>query len=492
MAGQDYKRLIPAGGAFPLETGGDYIFLKFADRPIDVIVNGGRGGQTRITMEEGDKYRPGAFEALEFQNPDPDRPAQVVVTVGEGDYNRQIVKGEISVEPILRNADGTTKPDTRYDLAVSVNPLSVASEALASGDQVGAGVSDELGNTPTQNFISFGPNRTIYIFSDANNTNYLTTIYDRDTLAYQGVATGLRLGYAPGGPVAVTYVPGQGWLYLTDVGQLYRCNPGGGKTDSASYSNLGNFAGDAAAVRSMIYNDRDQELYIYATGADNNTVIRVLDTDLALVREIQTTQNGNNGTWLFDEFDRIHTHARTDGTGGMNYWEYDEAGAFGRTFNVGGLSYEDDDNFQCAIRYREYLYITKSWNPAQVRQYVYEGFTPKPELAAVRPGCEFRSVLMGYTTPNITANITATVTLSGVELSGEVIKAAIEYYFRRRAPADYLDHVYALDSNTTGFMTTGSGNRTFAAANIDDNFTVTLPGKLVLKLDQELELGAQL
>lgn len=129
MAGQDIRKRLAPGGAQPINVSGDYIYMKFADRPVNVIINGGRSGQTRVTMEAGDKYRPGPFGQFEIENPDTERPAQIIITVGEGDYNRQYVKGEIQAEPILRNADGTTKPDTRFTLEMDLYPsrLSVIS-----------------------------------------------------------------------------------------------------------------------------------------------------------------------------------------------------------------------------------------------------------------------------------------------------------------------------------------------------------------------------
>jgi hypothetical protein len=91
-----------------------------------------------------------------------------------------------------------------------------------------------------------------------------------------------------------------------------------------------------------------------------------------------------------------------------------------------------------------------------------------------------------------TANITVEKTLNGVLVSGEVIKAALEFYFGRSMPVEYLDHVYYFDSSNNGFKAVSSGNKTFLAANIDDNFAIRTPTNLIIKLDNDIELGALL
>src|SRR5690554_437705 len=113
MAGQDITKRLQPGQSQPVQVGGDFIFLKFADRPIVVIINGGESSGSRVIMEAGDKYRPGAFQSFEIENTDNDNPAQLVMTVGRGDYNRQIVQGEIKSVISLRKADGTLVDDSR-------------------------------------------------------------------------------------------------------------------------------------------------------------------------------------------------------------------------------------------------------------------------------------------------------------------------------------------------------------------------------------------
>jgi len=96
----------------------------------------------------------------------------------------------------------------------------------------------------------------------------------------------------------------------------------------------------------------------------------------------------------------------------------------------------------------------------------------------------------------ITASVTVEELADAVAISGEVIKAAIEYYFRRKAPADYMDHIYFADlgKNRVGepIKPISSGNETFKRAGIADNFEIRVPGRLSFTIDSELELGADL
>lgn len=121
MAGQDIQKRLQPGQSQPVQVGGDFIFLKFADRPIVVIINGGESSGSRVIMEAGDKYRPGAFQSFEIENTDKERAAQITMTVGRGDYQRQIVKGELSVVTQLRKEDGELVDDTRSWSEVSFN-----------------------------------------------------------------------------------------------------------------------------------------------------------------------------------------------------------------------------------------------------------------------------------------------------------------------------------------------------------------------------------
>ncbi|MFL1484896.1 hypothetical protein [Marinobacter sp. LN3S78] len=471
MAGQDIKKLLPAGGAQPVNVSGDYIYLKFADRPIDVIIDGGNSGQTRVTMEAGDKYRPGAFEAFEIVNPDTERQAQVIFTVGEGDYNRQIVRGEISIEPVLRNADGTTKPDTRGEIRVNLQPVKLTTEAYSVGDLIDAFERPEF---PDSGFsgrkLFHGPDGTVglSVANSADETGIM--LFDPKTNALISTE---QWDTSPSGFVQdVCYLPGFGYLYL-DNGENLRDMQDNILLDleEAGYSGM----------ESMDYEPATDTLLIKQV---NSTLLVRVSRDFEIVGELLVESIGST---LLDEVrvDRwtgnIMLHRNFD------LEEFSADGQYlGNIYFGGGMNFEDGYiPFRNQITTRDGL---------QIEIHAMRDFTTMPEFRAVRPGCDLMNALTRPDRlPQVSAQIAVEDLGDGIRVSGEVIKAALEYYFKRAAPDDYLDHVYQFDMDRTGngmpFKTVNSGNRTFAAAAIKDSFDTILPGQLVLVVDNELEMG---
>lgn len=87
----------------PVRAGGDFIFVKEAARNVRVIVDGqainmGRGDKRRIERENPSKIAFSSFEISNLSEVD----LRVVFVVGEGDYNSQIVTGELSVSESIK------------------------------------------------------------------------------------------------------------------------------------------------------------------------------------------------------------------------------------------------------------------------------------------------------------------------------------------------------------------------------------------------------
>lgn len=117
MAVQDIKVRVPAGETLPVQKPGDFIYLKFADRKIAIIED-----QSRFEMEAGDKYvSPNGFRDFQVQNLDQVNPVYVIFAVGKGDYYRQIIQGEIVIDPRIKTGEGVYVSDTRADHKIMVN-----------------------------------------------------------------------------------------------------------------------------------------------------------------------------------------------------------------------------------------------------------------------------------------------------------------------------------------------------------------------------------
>jgi hypothetical protein len=82
----------------------------------------------------------------------------------------------------------------------------------------------------------------------------------------------------------------------------------------------------------------------------------------------------------------------------------------------------------------------------------------------------------------------------GAIISGEIIRTAIEFYFKKEVADDYLDHVFKFMAVYQGDQTdvlqkniVQSGGATFLRLKIEDDFTIRIPGYIVLTLDNGLK-----
>lgn len=136
MAGGDIKLRLGPGEIMPVTTPGDYIYMKFCDRDLRVTITDGAGVQKPVVMTVGDKYRPGPFKALNIENTNQNLPAKVIMVIGDGDFNRQIIQGEVNVITSLRKADGELVPDDRKWIDINVIPEPGLSTDLAEFGEV--------------------------------------------------------------------------------------------------------------------------------------------------------------------------------------------------------------------------------------------------------------------------------------------------------------------------------------------------------------------
>lgn len=211
MAGQDIQKRLQPGQSQPVHVGGDFIFLKFADRPIVVIINGGESSGSRVIMEAGDKYRPGAFQSFEIENTDPDRPAQIVMTVGRGDYNRQIIQGEVVVDPRVKTADGSFVTDQREEHQLTVS-LDYQYEPASTLAQVGQLLET---NQPTGDGFGLAKEGDFYRFDGHNNGDLIL-----HTMAGDGSIESRTIAFVPNVSCA-KYLGGGRWIVSSTASQVF-------------------------------------------------------------------------------------------------------------------------------------------------------------------------------------------------------------------------------------------------------------------------------
>lgn len=108
QAQTDVKKLIPADSGLNLDIRGEFVFLKNAAGKIRVTIH-----NEPVEMEAGDYRRViQPFSSVEVQNlTGVDQLVEFVI--GFGEYNRLIVRGDISAFPSVLGSDGIPRPDTR-------------------------------------------------------------------------------------------------------------------------------------------------------------------------------------------------------------------------------------------------------------------------------------------------------------------------------------------------------------------------------------------
>lgn len=143
----DHSITVEPGSEFPVQAGGDFVFCKFADRDIRVIIQ-----NSPRTMRAGSKWRPaGGFEAGDVivQNPDPVNPVAVVLTIGVGDFDDQIIRGEVTVNPGIRGRDGVFIDDTRSTVRLSAAFGNITPREYVEGDEIAVVDSPGMAVHPT-------------------------------------------------------------------------------------------------------------------------------------------------------------------------------------------------------------------------------------------------------------------------------------------------------------------------------------------------------
>ncbi|MDX1800399.1 MAG: hypothetical protein R3303_05665 [Marinobacter sp.] len=474
MAAQDIKKRLEPGGAQPVNVAGDFIFLKFADRPINVIISDGRSGQTRVTMEIGDKYRPRPFEQFEIENPDLTNPAQVIMTIGQGDYSSQIVKGEIQVEPGLRKADGTLVADTRYDVVLDLIPTRIEQLSYLQNEVIKSRVIE----SPNRARVTFwGPAGEVSIYDPYGAANNLT-FYDRETLFQVGAATLATDSHT----VDVAYWPGKGYV-LVQNNKLYSVTQSG-LTLILTFPLQSGGPGDETTG---IDYDPFTDTLIASNGGSTPGDERLYQIDNALT--VTKINGGKYGTARF-RIDRLTgDFVYCSSVNGISISERATPKTVKLAPPSSGIAWAKGGLFTGLFAWG----MVNSGTQGIVRKTALDDVTTKPEFDAIKSGCELTRALLNLpNTVQTTASITLAQTPSGLVVQGELIRAALEWYFKRPIGADYLDHIYSLSmsKNQDGlpFKRRLGGTQTFDRQNIADNFGTLLPGQLIITIDDSLAL----
>ena len=490
----EVRKTVVAGGQQFVDAAGDFIFCSFADRPFRIIIDG-----QPVTVRVGDKLRPEKrFRNFQIENLDPENAMTVTLVVGEGDYNSQIIQGEVTVNSGVRGADGVWKDDTRHTITMDVFPRRATAKAypqetavyqgppLVDSVDYGSFSIDELGLmvAPMGNGFAHlvrwmrtndGP--------EPNQTVFQLRVYSRKMeLIYQQVVSD------PGSIYDMAHHNGEWYL---------ACNknfPGNGH-------GLDKGLGVITRVWDNPYNVQLASVASTPLGLliiDGDSNYFLMDSD-GVVTEISKPDWFNPaGSWennLKARWDYVtNTGYFTDTSAGLKVWTGNFE--FVRDIDLGDRSTgELYDGFAPLGRFYAVMGPGSVYG-SEVQEgraaiFAFEEFTTPGQIQTIKPRCNGLSFLAdSYEDTFITADVVMTPTAGGVVITGEVIRAALEQYFGRPVADGYMDHVYrfevAGDLVGAQAIIREGGSRSLQARSVKDDLSVTVPSQMSITIDDDL------
>lgn len=492
MAGQDYKRTIPAGGSTRINANGEtYLFCKFTDRDITVDIAG-----RKVVMRAGSymEFAPlrGENSQITIYNEDTDNPVSIILTLGVGTYDEKIVRGEITVLPGVRKASGQWVDDTRWDLKAAVTftdwePVSFTKKQILSTVYSAGNAVRSFGVFPSENAIvyqdSFVVTRRKDLITGADTVlqgagqdydfgNYvarcLTTTIDSDGRAWIGgwrksdgasaficVDSNLQVLAVEDAPDTMVRSTGVAGARIEHEGRLFYYIIKAGTT------NVNNGTQNGIAVYEKIGNqfvlklELPDQFYGYGTGTIQNGLLVVGYRPAG-----------------FDVFYGFYD---------LNTWEsvaVNESEFFGH--GSGGFTVTIDRanrqvwQFGGSDFFEAKALISWTQTGKGVFTTCASGFMFKPEQRRTDAGIVDSDDGAGR-----------------VIVRGQIIRAMLDLYLGGFVADDYLDHVYAVTFDNEGGRaprTITAGNTTFAGAKIEDNFTAIFPQSVTITLDNGLTI----
>ena len=468
----DHKRVVQPGEDIQIQAAGDFLFLKSATGPVVVSING-----DPVTMVAGGKRRPaGGFEGFEVSNPDASNPVVVVFVVGRGDYNEQIVRGEITINPGIRGADGVFVDDTRSTLALTVAIGNITPQSYTAGEKMGTLINE---GSVFSALVSLDQNRTLY-----GNDNGAWYLYDKQSGATQ---LGSTLGGGSGCVVGNEVWIGDAINVTSPIFAIRRY-------DLATLQWLGDIPTDIGWQAPYgkgpyaVINDPDnQRLYLAITRNANNIAdsvegLHAVDYSGKTVAKYQPT--GSLGTLRSLALrNGVITGYQNDGAHPIGVWK---AGTLAQLTLADSTMPAFDENINALVLTDRDTALMNNYGHDLV-EYSVEDITIS--ASGTVSSCAGAGRLKG-TTIQTKANVKAERRDNGnIVLSGEVLRAVLEIYAGRYMPDNYLDYIYAVKAeNLNGIsprrITTGG--ESFLAAGVKDDAWAVFPQTIEITIREGL------
>lgn len=521
----DKPILVPAGGTVVLRAVGDFIFCKFTDRPLVLNIQDREGtSDGPVEVKNGSMRRPpGGVSVVEITNNDPTNDCAAVFFVGKGDFDDKIIQGEVTVMPGVRGSDGVWRDDTRHELVFDMVPIRAAVKLFNSGTLIAATDGDiqdvtealyshlTFGGWSTRAGIGQSDTGPGWFLSETDGAYpvggaSLLVEFDADMNIAAHHVTPAGIDW----PLAGTIRNGQSDVCA--VGSFVVSGGGGGayvqgitgshwdkrlafwNLDDNSYGELYDFGDEGRGRMYSVCPYNGAVLAITqsdgASGTDNDAMWHLIATDGTKLDEgvIPVGVNLDN-----------RSLARYDAARDGIVMKIDAASLL--TFNPDNGTYSTESLPDVMDS------VWQGWAPAgrhlirlntvdkRVERVVFADFQSPMQIDVVTSCSQWGALVdRELETFHTRASVAVEAAPGGqIRVSGEVIRAALEFYFRRTVPDDYMDHVYSFETNGDPYggakIIAHGGGQSLKKIGAADNFDVVLPASFRVTVDQDLQRG---
>lgn len=504
---QDYTVTIGPGQSEWVSIGEvEFIFIKAADRPIEVVIN-----NYTMVMEVNQKTRPlGRFDGFTMRNPDPVNEATITFVAGLGDYTTQSIKGQLNVVPSVIKSDGTIEADTRFFIDLSIKPdqqfetLNVMAGEIKSRQLIfnGNNTQDIVAGGPFQDGFLASRNE---VSSGASGHGCDLAFFDLDGNEREIRRLAFRSANRFGTPKEISPIDDEEFfLTLNDGSKLHIivASWSGGSvtqkgdsvytvntTNPEASVNGGGIEYDPAAKRlTYAYNDPNDNGQIVIETLAYDEVTRTLTNVGTQTIPGPETTNGVQSVATIDG-ELLVMVKRTSSSAHRLIRVSDQQEVWLSTLNT-------INNSQSVVRLWQAggaVYSLESYNSSP-SQYIAEryprdaNFNFKGRVLESAQACF--GGLFKPAPGRLTEASVESVRVNGNEfrITGELIKAALELFFEGELVPTYLDAIFGVEVQDTGSIPSVyrfySGNQSFQRLGVADDFSLKAPGTLRLYVDK--------
>lgn len=513
MSGSQAERRItvPAGATIPVRVPGDFIFIKYVDRPVVVRINDQsitmRAGDSRKIERDASRPNAPAFDIFDLYNEDENAPLAVEFVAGMGSYDSKIIHGEIMSVPSVRRADGVMIPDRRYwrDVWLDWEDTTVAS--YASREEINKLVTSGSGFSGEVDGGFVDGDRVFFPFSQ-DGMHF--QMFDRRTFEHLGMVTfGSYGGALPTGAQSVSAIRRDYFsnnlmvilistvtkaLYFRKFGVLSSSSSSWFRTDMEVPSGFYDSYGASRGIRLFevdpltgliigfwgtspsssgrtaiaIHHRNGTVLHWFSVGMEISSMAIYRSRSRPDKQWLITTQSG---VGVYDHTVIYDLDALLAGVlSVVPLGEFGEdIGGSGTNQIHGGVIVDHDQrqiytvsaNTRWAFALEDFTRAGTFYVSANRSRIVKPGQTP------------------------IYGDYTFEGQGRGRTVTGPVIRAALWGMLGDEPPIDYLDHIYQVDfqPGTAQTVVKSAGYDSFARAGFADNFKVQLPARVRLLTD---------